>query len=77
MKVKCINAKTEFPDEPPLVEGQIYEVKGENYTKNDWVLVGQTMSWLKTRFVVVDDSPIQESECPCGIMRKQCDYHRA
>lgn len=75
MKVKCINNLSSYPC--PLVVGEVYEVRGEHSNKTDWYLVGVEMSWLKTRFEIVDyGGDSYETDCPCGIRRSVCDYHK-
>ena len=82
MKVKCINMKVKCINNDckdmvcPLILGEVYEV--EHKTDYDYLLKGESLSWDQRRFVVVDQLDPNE-ECPCrvGIMRHQCDYHRA
>lgn len=75
MKVKCIDNEDRGSG-CELVLGKVYEVSCEHPNKKDWYLSGHLLSWHKTRFQVVDDTPIQEPECACGIRQSACDYHK-
>lgn len=83
-KVKCIEGNPYAA--PPLVVGEIYEVIREenNGVYNDCYFLNRGSAgedgWFKYRFIVVEDdastTKSQSHECPCGIVRAQCDYHK-
>lgn len=70
-KVKCINSSGQYCF---LTLGKIYEVCGESVSKNDYLLVGEALGWMKSRFEKVDDNsvssttgsaaPINDHVCP-------------
>lgn len=67
-----------------LVVGKIYTATGYNPHANQDFMInerpGGVKSWQKERFIVIEENcSITSSlshECPCGIVRNQCDYHR-
>lgn len=81
-KVRCIRgAGTPFKD------GMIYEVVRDEIDGSDhyFIMKGHESAggYFQSRFVVVEDDTVPPTpvkalsyECPCGIARVQCDYHK-
>lgn len=80
-KVKCVDNSGAISF---LVVGKIYTATGYNPYANQDFLIEEAprgiISWQKKRFIVMEKNcSITSSlfhECPCGIVRNQCDYHR-
>jgi hypothetical protein len=84
--VKCID--NSGGADGHLVHGQIYEVKhessagGETYYWLENMPQNYSGPWYGYRFAVVDeeDEPTAKAtlsrDCPCGIARQDCTYHR-
>ena len=80
--VRCIDAEG---TDGELVEGEIYEVLNQ-YVYPDQCKAysvksqtGYTGDWYAARFELVNSKQVIKPlslECPCGISRKDCDYHR-
>lgn len=80
-KVKCIRG-----DNTPFKNGYIYEViSGDDDGFHKYYIIkGHEMDggYYQNRFEVVEDEappvPVKvlSYECPCGIARVQCDYHK-
>lgn len=78
-KVRCIDA--DGAHSGLLVQGQEYVVDRISSSSGSVCVKGCDLFWLPSRFELLPftpPAPAKQSprECPCGIYRQDCTYHK-